>query len=464
MNRTEEYRALQQELESLPIALEQTVDRAMNRNHHLQRKRKAWRISTGSFAAVFAGFVMLVNCLPTFAAACGRVPFLKELAEAVCFSPSLAAAVENEYVQPIGLTQEENGITAAVEYVIVDRKQVSIFFSLDADFTDRLDFQYQIETPEKQGGYSSTTGSYGEGNGELRRIDVNFVDTDVSDTLQLTLRVYDNAAAWDETNAPPETSIYEKVEEPQQAILAEFDFSLTFDPYFTAQGKVIPVNHAFTIDGQTMTLTEVEVYPTHLRINLDDAPENTAWLKGLDLYLENEHGDRFESSINGVSASGDPDGEGYSTFWLDSPFFSQGEELALYITGSRWLEKEGSRVRVDLKRQKASGLAEDVRFIGAEQHGKEWWLSFAAPQEIDGGMYQLFSGHFWDEAGRKYDISQWGSTIGYRDPATGESVEEETMFTDLFPLEGFSGDIVYLEPVFSKTVDLTDAPVVIPIP
>lgn len=462
MNRTEEYALLFQELDNLPIELESVTERAVKRKKTSQKKRRLLGIPTGSFAACFAGFVLLVNCFPTFAAACGSVPFLKELAEAVCFSPSLSTAVEHEYVQPIGQVQEKNGITAEVQSVIVDRKQVSIFFALDADFTEHLDFYYKVDAPELEGGFSTSTGSFGMKNGELRRIDVNCVDTDVPDTLHLTLRVYDNAAAWHETESVPETSIYEKVEEPRYNILAEFTFTLIFDPYFTAQGEIIPVNQIFTIDGQMMTLTEVEVYPTHLRINLDDAPENTAWLKGLDLYLENEHGERFESSVNGISASGDPDGKGYSTFWLDSPFFSQGEKLTLYITGSRWLEKEGSRVRVDLKRQEVSGLAENVRFIGAEQHGREWWLSFAAPQEPDGGMYQLFSGHFWDEAGKEYDIMQWGSSIGYRDPATGEYVEEDTMFTDLFPLEGFTGDIAYLEPVFSEAVDLTGDPVCIP--
>ena len=68
-----------------------------------------------------------------------------------------------------------------------------------------------------------------------------------------------------------------------------------------------------------------------LIIDKDDSG-NTAWLRGLSLYLENERGERFESCVNGISASGDPDGEGYGTFWLDSPFFSRGEHLSLCIT------------------------------------------------------------------------------------------------------------------------------------
>ena len=58
------------------------------------------------------------------------------------------------------------------------------------------------------------------------------------------------------------------------------------DSSYTAQGTVIPVNADFTLDGQRFTLTEVELYPTHLRVNLEDDPTNTAWLRGVDLYLE----------------------------------------------------------------------------------------------------------------------------------------------------------------------------------
>ena len=89
------------------------------------------------------------------------------------------------------------------------------------------------------------------------------------DTLLLTLKVYDDSAAWgggQDGGAPaPEQNYHSPQREAERPFLAEFSFTLEFDPYFTAQGVVIPVNADFVIDGQTLTLTEVEVYPTHLR-------------------------------------------------------------------------------------------------------------------------------------------------------------------------------------------------------
>ena len=111
MNREEEYRALEKELENLPESLETVVQRAAARKKNLQKKRRVFGIPAASLAACFAGFVLLVNLFPPFAYACGGVPLLRKLAKAVAWSPSLLAAVENEYVQPIDQSKTVNGIT-----------------------------------------------------------------------------------------------------------------------------------------------------------------------------------------------------------------------------------------------------------------------------------------------------------------------------------------------------------------
>ena len=133
MNRMDEYAALLAELEQTPEALNDTVSKALDRKNTLQKKRRFFGTSLGGLAACFATFVLLVNLSTPFARACGRIPLLADLAKAVSWSPSLSAAVENDYVQPLRLSQSQNGITARVEYLIVDRKQVDVFFSIRSD-------------------------------------------------------------------------------------------------------------------------------------------------------------------------------------------------------------------------------------------------------------------------------------------------------------------------------------------
>ena len=308
MNRNEEYAALLAELEQTPEELETTVGKALKRRNTFQKKRRAFGISCSSLAACFVCFVLLVNLSVPFARACGNIPVLRELAKAVSWSPSLSAAVENEYVQPIGKSQTVNGITATIEYVIVDQKQLNIFFTLNADDYDNLNAGMPHYEPEQ---VCSTIGSsWNQPPGTLLNFTLDYGEGNVPDGFTITFRVTtwvepDRSAAPEAPTTSYEDEMLEPVEEEEPDYLAEFTFDLEFDPEFTAKGEIIPVNQTFSLDGQTLTVTEVEVYPTHVRVNVADDPNNTAWLKSLAFYLENEDGGRLEPISNFIIAAGD---------------------------------------------------------------------------------------------------------------------------------------------------------------
>ena len=90
MNRMDEYKEWMKELEQPVMALEGTLVRAQKK----RRRKRAILVPVLSMAAVFALFVLAVNCSDKVAYACSKVPILKELAEAVTFSRSLTDAVE----------------------------------------------------------------------------------------------------------------------------------------------------------------------------------------------------------------------------------------------------------------------------------------------------------------------------------------------------------------------------------
>ena len=390
--------------------------------------------------------MVLVNVSVPFAHACGSIPLLRELAKAVAWSPSLSAAVENEYVQPIGQTQTQNGITATVEYVIVDRKQVNLYYTLDFDpALGELYADYEI-TPGQ--GSAGTAGSMALEPGALTEINRDYVDVDVPEALDLTISIYREEP---ENPEEPKDELFEQQpvwEEPDY--LAELTFHLEFDPTFTAQGEILPLHTEFTLDGQTFTLQEAEIYPTHLRLTLTADPDNTAWLAGLDLYLENEHGERFEKSLGGITASGDPEGEGMGTFWLDSPLFSQGEHLTLHITGVRWKDKDAPPVKLNLAEGTAENLPEGTWFQGAKRLPEGWIVYLVSPLMENRTMGSVFSRGAWDEDGNYYEIWQFGSSYGYWDETAQERVGEDRWYTEDFPLAGLAGDTAYLDPCYNR--------------
>ena len=452
MNRNEEYKALLAELEQTPEELENTVQRALKRKNTSRKKRRAWVISCGSLAACFACFVLLVNLSMPFAQACGRIPVLRELAKAVSWSPSLSAAVENEYVQPIGQSQTVNGITATIEYVIVDQKQLHIFFTLNGDGYDNLTAEMPRYKPEQ---VCSTIGcGWNQPPGTLLNFTLDYGDNNVPNGFTITFGVITYVEPdWsaEELTKSYKDEILEPVEEEDPDYLAEFTFDLEFDPEFTAKGEMVPVNQTFDLDGQSLTVTEVEVYPTHVRVNMADDPDNTAWLKGLAFYLENEDGERFEPISNGISATGVEDSPAYVSFRLESPYFADSEHLTLHITGAEWLDKDMERVRVDLAHRTAERLPEGVTFQSAEKRDGGWVLTFRVKQREEHHSFQIWYSTFYDEAGNQYESNRRGTTT-----------DDSVCFEETLPLPGYQEDVVWLQPTYSHTTTET-IPVIIPI-
>ena len=449
MNRSEEYRELMAELERTPAALEGTVDRALEQDR--KRKNRLWGLPVGSFAACFVLFVLLVNLWPPFARACSDLPVLGRLAEAVRLSPSLSAAVENEYVQPIGQSQTVNGITATVEYVIVDLKQVNIFYTLDGKGYETL----SGEMPELAGDLpcSISSSNFGQPPGTLLDFTLDFFDNDVPEQITFTFGVttWDRQSDHTEPDRAYEDEMLAPREEPEVDILAEFTFTVDFDPTFTQQGETVAMDRQFQMDGQTLTLTEVEIYPTHVRVNFEDAPENTAWMEGLEFYLENEDGERFAPISNGISGTGSPDSPMMVSYRLESPYFSDSEHLTLYLTGAIWLDKDMEWVRLDLANRTAERLPEGATFVGADHRRDGWILTFEAERRKENAAHQMFSMTFRDAEGKECEMGSMGSTVGDGDT-----------FEVMLPLPGYHADEVWLNPIYSRTTTQTP-PIAIPV-
>lgn len=452
MNRREEYEALIATLENGPETLETTVDRALKRENTSRKKRCMLGFPAASLAACFLGFVLLVNAFPTFAQACEGIPVLGDLAKAVNWSPSLSAAVENEFVQPIGKSQTVNGITATIEYLIVDQKQVNIFFTLEGDY-ENLTGEMPEFYPDQRCGTS--VNDFRDPPGTLLRYTLDYGDEDVPDGFTMTFGVTTYVEPEFEMTPAPIEDAYDDMfappEEEQREILAEFTFDLEFDSDFTAKGEIIPVHTDFALDGQTLTVNEVEVYPTHVRVEIEGAVENDAWLKGVRFYMENEDGERFEPISNGVSATGDPDSPAMLSFHLESPYFAESQHLTLYITQAEWLKKELNRIRIDLEREYMDRKLEGVELLSAEKRKDGWLLTFKVRRIKENHSFAVFSHRFYDAEGKEYDSYSHAS-----------SWIDEEYFEEILPLPDYHFDEVWLEPYFSHRTDC-DPVITVPI-
>ncbi len=445
MNRLEEYEVLLNEIETnVPMELEQTLKRAEKK--HFQRKRVLRPLM--SVAAAFFLFVLLVNFSTPVAYACSQVPILRELAEAVTFSPSLTDAVKNDYVQPMNLAQTDGDISAKVEYLIVDQKQVNVFYRLYSDVYAEINADPRVLSAD---GSAPPPCSYGANdwdvpNGELRSMNIDFVEENVPDSLRLILKVRDFSMP---ENVVPEESVEEQMFHPtgpeEEEYIAEFTFLLEFDPQFTAAGKEIVVNQTVELEGQRIKITDVEIYPTHLRVNVADEEENTAWLKRLDFYIETDYGMKFETVSEGITATGS-DGDGsLESFRAESSYFYEADTLKVVITGAEWLKKDMEKIYINLETGENDGLPEGVTFHSAEKLKRGWLLQLKALQREENHFHQILAHKFYDKDGKEYEIRSRSCFN-----AEGEtSLDGKNYMIEEVPLADFHDSEVWVMPNYS---------------
>ena len=400
MNRMEEFEALDRELDNTPAELEYTVTRARARAKSSRRARR-WGLPLGSLAGVFAAFVLLVNTVPTFALACSGIPVLGDLAAAVDWSGSLSRAVENDYVQVIGQSQTRNGITMTAEYVIVDQQQVNLFVSVkNEDKTKPYTvLNYDIDVGGRA--FAVVTQGQQEENGELRRYIIDFNDKNqVPDHMTITFRAYpfESPTAVAEAGRPADS-------EPTGT---EFTFDISFDPAYTASGRVCEVGCWLKLDGQHIYVEALEIYPTHARLKLGDSEDNTMRLKDLEFYLEDDGGNRYEME-GGIGGYSDP----VTGFAFDrrvaSPWFSKAKHLTLRVTGVSWLDPDKRDVTVDLVHKTASGLPEGAKLTGVYRDGDENSIRLAFEAPLHGsGACDLFDWTYIDPTGQEYSCTEGG--------------------------------------------------------
>lgn len=431
MNRIEEYQALLAELEPVPETAAGTIRRAVSR-----RRRKRFLFQPLSIAAaLFVCFAALVNLVPGVAHACSNIPILDKLAAAVSFSPSLTQAVEHGQVQQVSQTKTANGITATIESLIVDQKQVVVYFTLDSEEYDHLSATLDARLPNGEDAKATIVSGmpYVE-NGELLSATINFIEgASVPKQLRVTLYIFSENDRG----------------EPVMADVFNPEFTLDLEPWLTEQGRTVTLDRPIDLGGQKFTLTEVESYPTHVRVNLKADPDNTKTLEHLSFYLELPDGTQLNAgSADGLTATGSAEETGLSLY-AESTFYNT-ESVQLVITGGTFLDKNAEPVHVDLTTGEHDPIPFDGRIDSIEKNGTEWELRITSrePAGFHGGV---FSWEYTAPDGTK-------DTSGHVGYSQNDGVGTQFLYVD-----NYAYDEVYL--TLNRTDEwIPDTPVTVQIP
>lgn len=462
MNRMEEYKDLLNELEHLTETVdtsEEVVDRVVDRRLEgtyaravARRKRKNLVLNPLiGFAASFALFVILVNFSTTVADACSQIPVLRDLVEAVTFSPSLEDAVDNEYAQPMNIFDQDGEVSGKVEYLIVDRKQVNIFFRLYSDKYEQLTVDPEIEEVNGAdiGSTACAMNSFDISNGELWSVTFDFVDGNVPDRMKFKLAVRNIGYLLDENYVMTEEEMEEEMFNPsepsEEEYVAHLEFDLEFDPYFTEKGEQIEVNRIVELEDQEISIDEVEIYPTHMRVNVSGMKENTAWLRRLDFYVLTDKGEQFEPVKEGITSTGTI-GTNTISYRADSTYFHEAEELKLIITGAEWLDKDMERIYVNLKTKETGKMPAGVELYSTKEKNKGWIVGFKIKHRKEDHYHQIVMNEYYDKDGTEYSFNSWSTGMQVDEWSKEENKE---YYLSEIRLTGYHQDEVWLSPAYS---------------
>lgn len=428
MNRSDEFWALMQELEETPAALNGTAQRAKARAAR-SRIAKFCGIPLGSLAGAAAAFILAVNTIPTFASACADIPILGELAAAVDFSPSLSAAVENQYVQIIDQTQTDGDRSLTLDYAIIDEHQIAIFYSTDRTY--EIFPELTCADGEKPGyGY----GLHFNENNELNVMTFSFISGEKAPTsFTLELRILPS----DDLSQPS----------------SSFSFDISLDPDRVAKAELMEVGQWVELEDGRIFLDYLEIYPTRTILHFDEDPENTAWLTGLKFWFEDDKGNRYEKKDGPLTASGTSgESESILTYYFQSLYYYEIDHLTLSIGAAEWRSKNAQPVEVDLINMTATNLPEYITFSDeTEKFSKEEWFYFEGGPERE-GFSQIFKTHAYAPDGTQYDYDDYSQ--GFR--IVNDENGNLELIQEIIILKNYPYDAITLIPRYTHMTLLED--------
>lgn len=467
--RLAEYTALRQEFEP-PPELSGSVARAEEKAQKRRWKKRMGRalsIPAAALASVFLAVVLAVNASPALAYSVGQLPGMKHLARAVASSPSLKAAVDNRYVQPVGESMTNLGITVTVEYVIVDKKNINVFYSVSAkEYPPKgLSVDFAIHSgPSSLPNLAVLPQSFSEKDeGRLNCFSLSYIEDQTPDKLMLEFKVKETAI-YSEGDGENWDAFLARTSDPQY--LSRFIFDIPFDPDMVDTGRSISIGQWLEMDGQRLYLDSLELYPSLSQLNLKDDPQNSAWLRGFYFYMEDGEGNKYRGQQYGWSSSGL---ENFSPsfadiYFLESSYFSEREDYTLFVEGGQWLDKDRQIANIDLTAGLAEGLPEGICLEGSQKVGVDSWEIVLSGPSGNGAFHPRLSAEFLDPLGESHYASQF--TRRFTD-AEGEEIRSEVVggrYVETFLLEKYPYGRIAVKVDRNRESSLFGTPISIALP
>ncbi|MGG4488309.1 DUF4179 domain-containing protein [Metabacillus idriensis] len=300
------------------------------------KKRPSFKWASLAAAVFIFTFITLVRVSPVFAEYVSSFPGMEKMVEIIRFNKGLLSAVENNFAQEIGVSDEHSSIKITIDSAIMDQRKLKIFYTVHNQSEKA---KVKVKNMELHSGSADLTQNAfftsGHIDEELAKnkssnwsMEYDFSEPMTKEDFQLKLEVH--------TKRP--------LSRPEAAVF-QFSFHLDQD-LVDEKMKVINIDQTVTVQKQKITFKKAEITPLSAALQVQYDKNNTMELFVFeDLRLVDEKGEPWSIYHNGlvgkeISASED-------MIYLESNYFEQPKELYLEFSKIRAVKKSDLVVIVD---------------------------------------------------------------------------------------------------------------------
>lgn len=471
-NRNQEWQDFQKESIEYPQALAEAEEKLL---HRIKKRNKTRRTFAGSLSVAAAAilFILLVNTSTAFAHTIANIPVLAQLAEYVKFDKSLTLAIENEYVQEVNLTAWDGDYQLNLPYVLADEKNLILFFQFPEDFPISKDEWLSIHleelrdanTGKKVEGFSSSSQSLNPENRQengFLKLHVSFGDTaTLPPNIEIEVDVKGETINSSTEPIQVGSEAEDLFQKPVFYNLGSFTFNIELKEF--AKPIHYEFQEEYSIMDQKICLEKMSIYPTGTEVYFTFPEENTAWIKGLELAVQ-ENKDTILQRRGGISGYNDEENKWMKVF-IESDYFRkpQGKQKLL-IKGIRLLNKEEEFLTVDLNSKtitpEIAGLTLDSVEVREGQDKANLTFQTEVPNDHGFGMFSFI---YQDSQGSKYELG--GEGMSTRTGLKGKNPSSSIMETHITVVVPEDGVLIFqrsltpmetIEPPLAITLPLRD--------
>ncbi|MFD1927516.1 DUF4179 domain-containing protein [Sporosarcina siberiensis] len=367
-NEEDKLEQWKKQIEERPISeirLEQAIKNGFERGR-LGKSRKNKRIYKRSIWSVFVAAILLITLVtsirvsPVFANAIASIPGLERFVEFIREDKGLESAMNNEYYQELNLTSEKEGVTLTLKGVIADEEEMVLFYTLNGARKDEVFHLGLSDITDRKGNDVMRWGSA--------------TPDPISFETGKELAVKINIGFKEGVNES-EFILKATAKSTEREIDFDIPFSLAKEKMPTTRYLV---NETVSIEGQKVTIQQIEISPLKVAISIRTNPNNTKIIFGFeDLRLMDENGEMW-TSINGITSSG-TENEDEKIYYLESNYFENPEELTLMFNKLQAMDKDEAYILIDTEKEVILEQPADQRY--SIQDIKKGYLEFLLKSE-----------------------------------------------------------------------------------